>query len=107
MKKIQRTLAVLFVFTSTLLFAQEKPMYEVYGAMVYNFTKYVQWPDHADGGEFVIGIVGGVPSFEGVARFSVGGMLFYLLSIAQGDESTGLVMTLTVFRSSLLFTHYG
>ena len=26
--------------------------------MVYNFTKYVQWPDHAGGGEFVIGVIG-------------------------------------------------
>lgn len=26
--------------------------------MVYNFTKYVQWPDHAGTGEFVIGVVG-------------------------------------------------
>ena len=26
--------------------------------MVYNFTKYVQWPDHAATGEFVIGVVG-------------------------------------------------
>lgn len=58
MRKIQKTLAVLFVFSSTFLFAQEKPIHEVYGAMVYNFTKYVQWPDHAEGGEFVIGIVG-------------------------------------------------
>jgi len=58
MKMIQRTLAVLFVFSSTFLYAQDKPVHEVYGAMVYSFTRYVQWPDHAEGGEFVIGIVG-------------------------------------------------
>ena len=58
MKNIQKTLAVVFVFVSTLAFAQDKPVHEVYGAMLYSFTKYVQWPDHADGGEFVIGIVG-------------------------------------------------
>ena len=33
-------------------------MHEVYSMMVYNFIKYVQWPDHTEGGEFVIGIVG-------------------------------------------------
>ena len=33
-------------------------MHEVYGMMVYNFIKYVQWPDHSQGGEFVIGVVG-------------------------------------------------
>ena len=55
---IKRTLTVLFVLSSTFLFAQDKPVHEVYGAMVYSFTRYVQWPDHAEGGEFVIGIVG-------------------------------------------------
>jgi hypothetical protein len=32
--------------------------------MVYNFTKYVQWPDHAAGGEFVIGVVGNTDMFN-------------------------------------------
>jgi len=58
MKKIQKALVALFVLSSSLVFAQDRPMHEVYGAMVYNFTKYVQWPDHAEGGEFIIGIVG-------------------------------------------------
>jgi hypothetical protein len=39
-------------------FAQERPLHEVYSMMVFNFTKYVQWPDHAGSGEFVIGVVG-------------------------------------------------
>jgi hypothetical protein len=39
-------------------FAQERPMHEVYSMMVYNFTKYVQWPDHDASGEFVIGVIG-------------------------------------------------
>ena len=33
-------------------------MHEVHSMMVYNFTKYVQWPDHAAAGEFIIGVVG-------------------------------------------------
>jgi hypothetical protein len=39
-------------------FAQDRPMHEVYSMMVYNFTKYVQWPDHDATGEFVIGVIG-------------------------------------------------
>jgi hypothetical protein len=58
MKKIQKTLIALFILSSSALFAQERPQHEVYSMMVYNFIKYVQWPDHADGGEFVIGVVG-------------------------------------------------
>lgn len=52
---------VAFVFFLLLLsqhsFAQ-RPMHEVYSMMVFNFTKYVQWPDHNGAGEFVIGVIG-------------------------------------------------
>ncbi len=58
MKKIQKTLLALFIFSSSAVFSQDRPMHEVYSMMVYNFIKYVQWPDHAEGGEFVIGVVG-------------------------------------------------
>jgi hypothetical protein len=58
MKTVQKTLLALFIFGSTFATAQERPMHEVYSMMVYNFTKYVQWPDHSESGEFVIGVVG-------------------------------------------------
>ncbi len=57
MKKI--TILSLFAL---LLFGQafgqtEKPIYEIHAAMLYNFMKYIQWPD--DGGsEFVVGVLG-------------------------------------------------
>jgi hypothetical protein len=38
--------------------AQDRPLHEVYSMMLFNFTKYVQWPDHDAGGEFVIGVIG-------------------------------------------------
>lgn len=57
MKKFKAlSLAVLLVSGSA--FAQERPLHEVYSMMVFNFTKYVQWPDHTASGEFVIGVVG-------------------------------------------------
>ena len=58
MKKIQKTLVALFIMTSSAVFAQDRPMHEVYSMMVFNFTRYVQWPDQAASGEFVIGVVG-------------------------------------------------
>ena len=57
MKKIS-VLLVAALFTSGTVFSQERPVHEVYSMMVFNFTKYVQWPDHAASGEFVIGVVG-------------------------------------------------
>ena len=56
MKKIKLLAAALLISGSA--FSQDRPMHEVHSMMVYNFTKYVQWPDHAAGGEFIIGVVG-------------------------------------------------
>jgi len=38
--------------------AQEKPLHEIHSAMLYNFIKYVQWPNEGEGGEFVVGVMG-------------------------------------------------
>lgn len=57
MKKFYALLVALFVSGSA-LFAQDRPIHEVYSMMVFNFTKYVQWPDHTVSGEFVIGVIG-------------------------------------------------
>ena len=56
MKKINILVAALLISGSA--FSQDRPMHEVHSMMVFNFTKYVQWPDHATTGEFVIGVVG-------------------------------------------------
>jgi hypothetical protein len=51
--------AILALPVSQKAFAQsDRPIHEVYSMMVFNFTKYVQWPDHDASGEFVIGVVG-------------------------------------------------
>jgi hypothetical protein len=60
-KRYSLLLAVLLGTSS--VFAQERPLHEVYSMMVFNFTKYVQWPDHSDGGEFVIGVIGNTDVF--------------------------------------------
>jgi hypothetical protein len=63
MKKLKVLLiAVALVTTSAM--AQERPIHEVYSMMVFNFTKYVQWPDHTASGEFVIGVVGNSDVFN-------------------------------------------
>ena len=53
-----KALAVAALLISGSTYAQERSVEEVYSMMVFNFTKYVQWPDHAGSGEFVIGVVG-------------------------------------------------
>jgi hypothetical protein len=53
--------SIIFVFASLLCFsvgAQERPTHEIHSAMVYNFIKYIQWPDEGQSGEFVVGVIG-------------------------------------------------
>jgi len=51
-------LAVVFFALSSGVSAQERSESEVYSMMMFNFTRYVQWPDSNAPGEFVIGVVG-------------------------------------------------
>ena len=59
MKAVKVFAVAAFLMVSGSTFAQqERPIHEVYSMMVFNFIKYVQWPDHDKSGEFVIGVVG-------------------------------------------------
>jgi len=40
------------------LFAQERATHEIHAAMLYNFIKYVQWPNETEPGEFIVGVIG-------------------------------------------------
>ncbi|MEM7108502.1 MAG: YfiR family protein [Bacteroidota bacterium] len=56
MKKILFTLSFIFTLVVGQLFAQSRPMHEIHSMMMYNFTKYIQWPESS--GNFVIGVLG-------------------------------------------------
>ncbi len=47
--------SVLFFTTAS---AQERPNHEIHAAMLYNFIKYVQWPNESEAGDFVVGVIG-------------------------------------------------
>ena len=63
MKKMN-VLLVAALLVSGNLFSQNRPLHEIYSMMVFNFTKYVQWPDHATSGEFIIGVVGNTDMYN-------------------------------------------
>lgn len=58
MKIFRFSLAVIFFTLTSSVFAQERSESEVYSMMMFNFTRYVQWPDNNQPGEFVIGVIG-------------------------------------------------
>lgn len=58
-KKMKKILLILLALTLVIssTFAQDRPMHEIYSMMMFNFTRYVQWPSESEK-EFVIGVVG-------------------------------------------------
>jgi hypothetical protein len=50
--------AILSVFSIGIGTAQERPTHEIHAAMLYNFIKYVQWPNEGEAGDFVVGVIG-------------------------------------------------
>lgn len=65
-------LSVVIVAACGTTLAQERPLHEVYSMMVFNFTKYVQWPDHTESGEFVIGVIGNSQVYETLSTWYSG-----------------------------------
>lgn len=53
------TILIILLFSGLNAFGQEdKPMHEIHSAMLFNFMKYIQWPNESEGGDFVLGIYG-------------------------------------------------
>jgi hypothetical protein len=44
--------------------AQSVTDYKVHANIIYRFTKYIQWPENKQAGDFIIGIVGDSPLYE-------------------------------------------
>src|SRR5579859_3045563 len=57
MKKIVAFSLLSFASWITVQAQTEKPIYEIHAAMIYNFMKYIQWPEDA-GSDFVVGVLG-------------------------------------------------
>ncbi|MCZ8353261.1 MAG: YfiR family protein [Cyclobacteriaceae bacterium] len=64
MKTIKNTLIAVALFLGATAHAQERPVHEMYSMMMYNFVKYIQWPDNNTSGEFVIGVIGNQEIFN-------------------------------------------
>lgn len=56
MKKLVCSLLMLLCIVNAQ--AQERATHEIHAAMLYNFIKYVQWPNETEPGDFVVGVIG-------------------------------------------------
>jgi hypothetical protein len=56
MKRLAISIAMAMVVFG--VYSQERPTHEIHAAMLYNFIKYVQWPNETEAGDFVVGVIG-------------------------------------------------
>jgi hypothetical protein len=84
-------LLVCMVTASVVTNAQERPTHEIHAAMLYNFIKYIQWPNEAEGGDFVVGIYGDDNMFNTLKQWydgkPKGNKKYSIKKLASGDEA--------------------
>jgi YfiR/HmsC-like len=86
---------LIFLLFSVLFFtaasAQERPNHEIHAAMLYNFIKYVQWPNESEAGEFVVGVYGDDNVFATLKQWydgkPKGAKKYVIKKLASGAEA--------------------
>ncbi len=70
MRKVNKLVLVivLMVFGFSLNSA-ERPVHEIHSMLVFNFIKYIEWPEETKSGEFVIAIVGDKDVYNTITKF--------------------------------------
>lgn len=72
--------------------AQDRPTHEIHAAMLFNFIKYVQWPNEGDGGEFVVGVIGDDNVFNTLNQWyngkQKGSKKYVIKKLSSASEST-------------------
>ncbi|HWB93565.1 MAG TPA: YfiR family protein [Puia sp.] len=56
------------ILTGGRLWAQTNPIYPIEANIVYHFTKYIDWPNKDEPGDFVIGVIGNSPVFDEMVK---------------------------------------
>jgi hypothetical protein len=71
--------------------AQERPTHEIHAAMVYNFIKYVQWPNETESGDFVVGVLGDENVFNTLKQWydgkPKGSKKYVIKKLASAEEA--------------------
>lgn len=72
MKKMKALFVAAMLISTTTFAQEERPVHEVYSMMLWNFIKYIQWPDQSGSGEFVIGVVGNTNMYNSLTTMYAG-----------------------------------
>ncbi len=91
MKAIKSIIFIFVLFVRSAI-AQERPLHEIHTMMVFNFTKYVQWPNQDQPGDFVIGVVGNEDVFKTLSAWysgkTKGHKTYVIKKFASANEVT-------------------
>lgn len=72
--------------------AQERPLHEIHAAMLFNFIKYIQWPNEGEAGEFVVGVIGDDNVFNTLNQWyngkAKGSKKYVIKKLTSADESS-------------------
>ncbi len=93
MKKLVIILMFLTGFSVTSFAQTEKPLHEIHAAMIFNFLKYIQWPDEGAGGDFVVGVMGEDDVFNTLKSYydgkPKGAKKYVIKKLADPSEAAG------------------
>ncbi len=101
MKKVAVVLALLLV-TISFVQGQERPTHEIHAAMLFNFVKYVQWPNETEAGDFVVGVIGDENVFSTLQKWYDGktkGSKKYVIRKLGSAEEAGDCQVVYVGKS--------
>ena len=83
---------MLMLVAATTVSAQERPTHEIHAAMLFNFIKYVQWPNEGEAGEFVVGVIGDDNVFNTLNQWyngkAKGNKKYVIKKLASADETS-------------------
>lgn len=88
----QKFLIILLVASALGAKAQERPTHEIHAAMLFNFIKYIQWPNEGEAGDFVVGVIGDENVFNTLKQWydgkAKGGKKYVIKKLSSADEAT-------------------
>jgi hypothetical protein len=70
MKRFSKVLVIVALMAFGFnLNSAERPMHEIHSMLMFNFIKYVEWPEQTKSGDFVIAVVGSEDVYNTLATF--------------------------------------
>lgn len=100
--RIFKLTVCLLLFAIGATHGQERPTHEIHAAMVFNFIKYVQWPDENGAGDFVVGVLGDDKVFETLQKWYDGkpkGNKKYVIKKLNGASESSVCQVVYVGKS--------